>query len=87
MAVKHIEIQYKPNAHELFVNEVGDWVDLYTYEDVYLKEGESTLIDLGVAMKLPKGYEGYVVPRSSTFKRWGVLQTNGFGELTYFFLG
>ena len=27
-------------------------------------------------MQLPKGYEGHVVPRSSTFKKWGIIQTN-----------
>lgn len=37
------------------------------------------LIPLGVAMKLPKGYEAYVVSRSSTFKNFGVIQANAFG--------
>ena len=55
---------------------VGDWIDLRAAEDVVLKAGEFKLIPLGVAMQLPKGYEGHVVPRSSTFKKWGIIQTN-----------
>nr|DAL00884.1 MAG TPA: dUTPase [Caudoviricetes sp.] len=55
---------------------VGDWIDLRAAEDVVLKAGDFKLIPLGVAMQLPKGYEGHVVPRSSTFKNFGIIQTN-----------
>lgn len=41
----------------------------------------STLIPLGVAMKLPEGYEAIVAPRSSTFKNYGIMQTNSFGVI------
>ena len=57
----------------------SDWIDLRAAEDVSLKEGESRLINLGVAMDLPKGYEAHLVPRSSTFKNFGLLQTNHMG--------
>ncbi|MBO5564078.1 MAG: deoxyuridine 5'-triphosphate nucleotidohydrolase [Lachnospiraceae bacterium] len=57
----------------------SDWIDLRAAEDVSLKEGESRLINLGVAMELPKGYEAHIVPRSSTFKNFGLLQTNHMG--------
>ena len=30
-------------------------------------------------MELPPFYEAHIVPRSSTFKNFGVLQTNGIG--------
>lgn len=53
----------------------GDWIDLRAAETVAMKAGEFKLISLGVSMKLPDGYEAHVVPRSSTFKKWGVLQT------------
>ena len=59
--------------------EKGDWIDLRSAEDVELKKGEHKLIHLGVAMELPKGYEAHVVPRSSTFKKWGIIQTNHMG--------
>lgn len=57
----------------------GDWIDLRVAETVELKAGEYKLIPLGVGMILPDGYEANIVPRSSTFKHYGVLQTNAFG--------
>lgn len=58
---------------------IGDWIDLRAAETVLLHKGDFALISLGVSMKLPDGYEAHVVPRSSTFKKWGVLQTNSMG--------
>ena len=58
---------------------IGDWIDLRAAENVYLKEGEYKLISLGISMKLPEGYEAHVVPRSSTYKNWRIIQTNGIG--------
>lgn len=57
----------------------GDWIDLRAAETVELKAGEFKIISLGVSMKLPNGYEAHIVPRSSTFKKWGILQTNHMG--------
>lgn len=57
----------------------GDWIDLRAAEEVNLKAGDFKIIPLGVAMKLPEGYEAHVVPRSSTFKNFGIIQTNGIG--------
>lgn len=56
----------------------SDWIDLRCAEPngVDLKTGEFKLISLGVSMKLPDDYEAHIVPRSSTFKTWGLLQTN-----------
>ena len=59
----------------------SDWIDLRcaSKEDIIMKAGEFKLIPLGVAMELPKGYEAHVVPRSSTFKNFGIIQTNSQG--------
>ena len=57
----------------------GDWIDLRSAETVELKKGEFHLIPLGVGMKLPEGYEAHVVPRSSTYKNFGIIQTNHMG--------
>ena len=57
----------------------SDWIDLHAAEDVTLKAGEFRLIPLGVAIALPEGYEAHIVPRSSTFKNYGILQTNSMG--------
>lgn len=62
-----------------YIGGKSDWIDLRASEEVYLKKGEFALIPLGVGMKLPEGYEAHVVPRSSTFKNFGVIQTNHMG--------
>lgn len=62
-----------------YIDGKSDWIDLRAAETVSLKAGEFKLVPLGVAMQLPKGYEAHVVPRSSTFKNFGVIQTNSQG--------
>lgn len=57
-------------------NKKSDWIDLRAAETIELKAVEFKLIPLGVAMELPSGYEAHIVPRSSTFKTWGLIQTN-----------
>lgn len=57
----------------------GDWIDLRSAETITLKAGDFKLIPLGVAMQLPAGYEAHIAPRSSSFKKWGILQTNSIG--------
>ena len=59
----------------------GDWIDLYTAEEVVLSQFEFAIISLGVSMKLPEGCEANIVPRSSTYKHWGIIQTNSFGVI------
>lgn len=59
----------------------GDWVDLRSAINIHLKAGENYLIPLGVGMKLPEGYEAHVVPRSSTFKNFGIIQLNHMGVI------
>ncbi|MBX4152440.1 dUTP diphosphatase [Paenibacillus lautus] len=65
----------------------GNWIDLRSAVDIELKKGEYALIPLGVGMKLPEGYEAYPVPRSSTFKNFGVIQTNHFGVIDNIYSG
>ncbi len=62
-----------------YIEGKSDWIDLRASEEVTLKKGEFKLIPLGVAMELPKGYEAHIVPRSSTFKNFGIIQTNHCG--------
>jgi dUTP pyrophosphatase len=59
----------------------GDWIDLRAAKTVEIKKGEFVLIPLGVAMELPEGYEAHVVPRSSTFKNFGIIETNSMGVI------
>jgi len=83
-----IRIKYlNDSINRLEKIEKGDWIDLRSAEDVELKKGESKLIHLGVAMELPKGYEAHIVPRSSTFKKWGIIQTNHMGVVDNTYCG
>lgn len=65
----------------------GDWIDLRAAQTVELKAGQFALISLGVSMKLPQGYEAHIVPRSSTFKTWGIEQTNHMGVIDNSYCG
>ena len=65
----------------------SDWIDLYAAQTITLRAGESALIPLGVAMALPEGYEAHVAPRSSTFKTYGILQTNSMGVIDESYCG
>lgn len=65
----------------------GDWIDLKAMRDVFMGMGEFTLIPLGVAMKLPEGYEAHIAPRSSTFKNYGIIMVNSVGVVDEKFCG
>lgn len=82
-----IKIKYFNNNPRLELKENGDWIDLYVGETVDMKAGEFKLIPLGVAMKLPRGHEANIVPRSSTFSKFGVLQTNSYGVIDSTYCG
>ncbi|NCC15977.1 MAG: deoxyuridine 5'-triphosphate nucleotidohydrolase [Clostridia bacterium] len=76
-----IRIKYlSDNIEKLrYIDGKSDWIDLRASEKIELKQGEFRLIPLGIAMELPKGFEAHIVPRSSTFKNFGVIQTNHCG--------
>ena len=70
-----------------YIEGKSDWIDLRCAEDVELKQGEFKLSPLGVAIELPAGYEAHVVPRSSTFKNYGIIQTNSCGIIDETYCG
>lgn len=76
--MQNIKIKYFTDKIEklCYIDGKSDWIDLRAAEDVTLKQGEFKLIPLGVAMELPTGYEAHIVPRSSTYKNFGVIQAN-----------
>ena len=82
-----VEVMYHAPITPLMRIRQGDWIDLRAAEEIHMKKGEFRLISLGVSMKLPKGYEAHVLPRSSTFKRYGILQTNGMGVIDESYCG
>lgn len=86
--VRTIKIKYlKEGMEKINHIENGDWIDLRIAEDVTLEAGEFKLIPLGVAMMLPKGYEALVIPRSSTFKKYGIIQANSVGLIDETYCG
>ena len=83
----NITIKYHADITPLEQKQGSDWIDLRAAEDVELFEGDFKLISLGVSMQLPEGYEAHIVPRSSTFKNFGVLQTNHMGVVDESYCG
>jgi len=84
-----IRIKYHSDAIDKLTYIAGksDWIDLRAAEEVELKAGEFKLISLGIGMQLPAGYEAVVVPRSSTFKNFGIIQTNHMGVIDETYCG
>lgn len=82
-----IKVKYLRDIKPIEFFDNGDWIDLRCGEDVVLAAGEFVVIPLGVAMELPSGYSAIVAPRSSTFKKWGILQTNSIGIIDESYCG
>ena len=87
--MEEIKVKYfHDDMEELcYVDGKSDWIDLRAAVEVTLKAGEFRLIPLGVAIALPKGYEAHLAPRSSTFKNYGILQTNSVGVVDCSYCG
>lgn len=82
-----IKVKYHEDIEPLSRIDKGDWIDLRSAENVSMKSGESRLISLGISMKLPDGYEAHIVPRSSTFKNFGIIQANHIGVVDNSYCG
>lgn len=85
--VETIQIKYHTDIEPLEQKEGSDWIDLRAAEEVKMSPNQFKLIPLGVSMKLPEGYEAHIVPRSSTFKAWGIIQTNHMGVIDESYCG
>ena len=83
-----IKIKYHdPELPKLHAIDNGDWIDMYASETVTMNPGDFHIIPLGVSMKLPDGYEAHLAPRSSTFKKWGILMVNSVGVVDNSYCG
>ena len=82
-----IRIKYFEGATKLKKITKGNWIDVYARKDVFVPLGERAMIPLGFALELPKGWEGHLAPRSSTFKTWGLIQTNSVGVVDDTYIG
>lgn len=76
-----IKIKYHSDKIDklTYIDGKSDWIDLRAAEEVEFKAGEFKLVSLGISMRLPEGYEAHIAPRSSTFKNYGLIQTNSIG--------
>ena len=85
------KIKIKYHLKELeklrYIDGKSDWIDLRVAEEVKMKAGEFRLISMGISVELPKGYEMWILPRSSAFKNFGVIQTNAMGVVDESFCG
>lgn len=82
-----IKVKYHTDILPLEMNEKGDWVDLRAAQDMKLWGGYYYYIPLGISVELPEGYEAHIAPRSSTFKNWGIIQTNSVGVIDNSYCG
>ena len=83
-----LKIKYTADIEPLnYIAGKSDWIDLRAAEDIKIKNGEFKLISLGVAIKLPNGYEALMIPRSSTFKNFGIIQANSVGLIDESYCG
>lgn len=82
-----MKIKYFEGATKLQKITKGNWIDVYANKDVFVPVGERAMIPLGFALELPQGWEGHLAPRSSTFKTWGVIQTNHVGIVDDSYIG
>ncbi|WP_066892358.1 dUTP diphosphatase [Clostridium nigeriense] len=82
-----IRIKYFDGATKLKKITKGNWIDVYANTDIFIEEGNRAMIPLGFALELPNGWEGHLAPRSSTFKTWGVIQTNSVGVVDDTYIG
>lgn len=83
MKTETIQIHYHSDQIEklTYIDGKSDWIDLRAAEDVVLKAGEFHMLDLGISLRLPDGYEAIVAPRSSSFKNFGIIQVNSIGVI------
>lgn len=87
--MKNIQIKYFTDKIEklTYIDGKSDWIDLRAAKEMEIKAGEYAMIPLGVGMKLPEGYEAHIVPRSSTYKNFGLIQTNHMGVVDESYCG
>lgn len=82
-----MRIKYFEGATKLQKITKGNWIDVYANKDVFVMKDERAMIPLGFALELPQGWEGHLAPRSSTFKTWGIIQTNHVGVVDDSYIG
>ena len=83
--MSEIKVRFTKEPYE--IERHGAWIDLRAAQDYEYKKGDGFLIDLGVNIKVPEGHEGIIAPRSSTFKKYGLIQANSIGIIEHEYCG
>ena len=82
-----LRVKYFEGATKMNKITKGNWIDVFANADVFVPLDERAMIPLGFALELPQGWEGHLAPRSSTFKTWGIIQTNSVGVVDDTYIG
>lgn len=84
-----LKIRYHTGIDELVYigGDKSDWIDLRCSRETVLGAGEDALIPLGVSIQLPQGYEAIMVPRSSTYRYYGIIMSNSVGVIDESYCG
>lgn len=72
---------HTPAAKPVEQAHMGEWFDVRAAESYDLKAGTKGFINLGISVRVPHGYEAILAPRSSSFKKYGFIQTNSIGVI------
>lgn len=61
------------------------WYDENKHDTIHYVKDDVVIVQLGFALQLPPNHELHLLPRSSTFKKTGLLLTNsmGIGDTSY----
>jgi dUTP pyrophosphatase len=82
-----IKIKYFEGSTKLEKIKKGNWIDVYANKDIHIEKGQFVFVPLGFALELPEGWEAHLAPRSSSFKYWGIIQTNSVGVVDDTYIG
>lgn len=82
-----MKIKIKTLDNRCIPTKNGDWYDLHAGEELIYKKNDFKILSLGIAMQLPKGYEALIIPRSSLYKNYGIIQTNSVGLIDNAYCG
>lgn len=76
-----VEIPFVGQAAPTYAHPFDAGADLCSTEDVVLAPGERATVGTGVAIALPEGHVGFVVPRSGLAARHGITIVNAPGTV------
>ncbi|MCS7258145.1 MAG: dUTP diphosphatase [candidate division WOR-3 bacterium] len=79
LIVKYLKLEDVPTPKYQTPGASG--IDLHSAEEVILRPGKFKLIRTGIALEIPKGYEGQIRPRSGLAANFGIGVLNSPGTI------